>query len=231
MRDLTHSNQLAINMDGFTYGVDRRTDRFRKVAVVNAPEGVFFNYWSGDGYAKPAPDDLHITPGYHPLLHGKTSARMVNGYTNAVVRGGFVQSIYCPDDVRSPLGKSGMDSWSYVQHPYWLKSSQLIMAVDLGKMDNPQAQVEFQEILAAALGVGDTFLEINGGFNAPLPYPSNVYPDKTTKARGSEHKCVWEYRTLMEEGELENAFVPQWFVREDWMSIYQDIQLDFAASF
>jgi hypothetical protein len=156
---------------------------------------------------------------------------MINGYTNAVIRGDFVRSVYCPDDVRTPMGKKGLDCWSYVHHPYLLESSRLIIAVDMKRMNTPNAQTEFQEVLAAALGLNNTFMEISGGFNAPLPYPGGMLPSSVAKPRGSEHKCVWEYRTLEQEDEISSAYIPDWFVNEKWLDIYRDIPLDFETSF
>jgi hypothetical protein len=76
MHDLTLSNLTDINLDGFTFAVDTlRTDHWKSVAVVNAPDDVKFRYWSGDGYASPGPSDLHITPGYHPYRLGMTSPK------------------------------------------------------------------------------------------------------------------------------------------------------------
>ena len=40
--------------------------------------------------------------------------------------------------------------------------------------------------------------------------------------RGSEHSCVWEYRTLQREGRLAGAFVPAWFHRENWLGKYEN---------
>ncbi len=58
------------------------------------------------------------------------------------------------------------------------------------------------------------------------PYPR---ANKTHSARGSENDVVWQYLTLQQEGLLEDATIPSWFLEEGWLEIYEGIEPHIGA--
>ena len=207
-------------------GRDMTTFRFR----VKRPR--LFAFWNsastpGSGW------DLEIVPDYHPLMLGKKSIAMVNGDTDYHIRGYAVERIFCPTVSQAKPSSFMSSSWTHVKHPYRAIGRGVDMAISLTRIRSAQGIEELVRILRAALAVDDTYVEISGGFRAPLQYPGNRLLQlgresprsdrrrRHDEVRGSEGSCVWQYRVLQKEGVLEKAHIPPWFTKEGWLGIYK----------
>jgi len=66
--------------------------------------------------------DIHVVPSYHPVMSDWTPVGMVNGDTDAYIRGNSIRSIYCPKAARSMRHKKDFGTtWTHVKHPYIAK--------------------------------------------------------------------------------------------------------------
>ncbi|KKR37739.1 MAG: hypothetical protein UT69_C0002G0001, partial [Candidatus Yanofskybacteria bacterium GW2011_GWE1_40_10] len=180
--------------------------------------------------------DLYIVPAYHPVMNGKESVGMVNGATDAYIRGNAVRSIYCPEDAQATdPSKNFGTSWNHVKHPFYATGRSMAVKLITTKVRSAESMEELTQLLRAALGLDNKYVDISGGFNAPLkcgynrivelgirsPYPQAEYRRGGNITRGSEQHCVWSYRVLKEEGQLEKAYIPSWFIKEGWLKIYE----------
>ena len=195
-----------------------------------------FTFWNKVDVPN-GPDGMQLIPNYHPVWQRGTEVGMINGDTDAVCGGKVVRMIYAPKQAQTVLGAAG-SSWKRVDHPFRVTGESFELTVGEGWMRSQTGVDKLIEILLAALGIGDRYLTVNGGFLPPLKYPSNrlneigrgndsPYPDASSKinCRGTEAHCVWAHRVLTEEGVLENSYVPKWFIEEDWLGIYADAEV------
>ena len=123
-------------------------------------------------------------------------------------------------------------SWQYMRDPFCATGQSFIATLDTCMLRSEKGVEQLTDFLIAALSLGDGYIGVNGGFNPPYKYPGSrlhelgrTAPRKVAshreQERGSEHKCVWAYRTLKARGELEGAYVPKWFIDEGWLEIYE----------
>ncbi len=197
-----------------------------------------FIFWKSEW--KPGVSDLHIVPGYHPVMNGGEAVGIVNGATDCYIRGNAVRSIYCPKAARSDRrSRSFGSTWNHVKHPFYAIGRSFSIALITTNIRSREGVKELVELLRGALGEGKRYVEISGGFRAPMkcahnrlletgkpsPYPRASRDGRGHVARGSEEHCVWAYRTLEKEGTLKQARVPDWFIREGWLGIYKGAEV------
>lgn len=199
-----------------------------------------FTFWKCESVPTGEGWDLHVVPSYHPVMNGWEAVGMVNGATDAYIRGNAVRSIYCPKAAQSDRhGRNFGTSWNHVKHPFYAVGRSMSVRVITRKMRSREGVEELTKILRAALGQGNKYVEISGGFRAPMkcahnrllelnrrsPYPQANYSRTGHVTRGSEEHCVWAYRTLKAEGTLEKSHVPAWFIKEGWLKIYEGAEV------
>jgi hypothetical protein len=194
-----------------------------------------FTFWKCE--LKPSDyDGLHIIPAYHPSMTGRKSAGMVNGATDAYIGGKVIRSVYCPRAAQSDRhGRNFGTTWDHLKHPFYATGRSMGVQLITTAVRSAEGVKQLAEFLQASLSHNEQYVEISGGFRAPLKCPHNRllelkrrspwqqadYRSTGNVARGSEDHCVWAYRTLQEEGALEEAYVPAWFHNEDWVGIYE----------
>jgi len=174
---------------------------------------------------------LHLIPVYHPIVAGAKAICAVNGYTGALIgqKNGRVNSLDCP--IQAAVSQANY-AWLRMKHPFKAEGDSFTAFWPPKHQLSDQDQAGLFGLLVAALNLDNSFVDIGGGFQPPLDYPSRVleekkidspYPGKRPDfpARGSEHSCVWEYLVLKREGVLEESFVPTWFLQEGWLDIYE----------
>ncbi len=209
------------------------------VTFALAPGHGEFRFWRTCGepprHERDLEHMLYILPAYHPAARRQAQAFLINGDTEALIRGheAAVYSILAPPD--SCAGRPGLlsTSWSRQRHPYRSSGPRFTATVDLLMVMTGDGQRGLRSLLLAALEHNGNYIAVSGGFRPNhLEYPSNVIARRAhlsqgvprREARGSEAICVWEYRTLQAEGELERATVPPWFLREGWLDLYPEPQ-------
>ena len=173
-------------------------------------------------------------------MSGRESVGLVNGGTDSYISGNAVRSIYCPEDAQALDSSNNFGtSWNHVKHPYYAKGQSFRVSLITTKVRSAEGMRELTKLLRAILGLGNEYLGISGGFHAPLksdhnrlleigrrsPWPQAEYERGGNIARGSEQHCVWAHRVLKEEGQLEKAYVPLWFVDEGWLQIYEGAEV------
>jgi hypothetical protein len=184
--------------------------------------------------------DMYVVPSYHPVMNDWKAVGMVNGSTDAYLRGNAVLSVHCPKAAQSNRhGKSFGSGWDHVKHPFYAVGRSMSICLITTKVRSREGVEELTEFLRAALGQNNLYVNINGGFRAPMecahnrllklnrpsPYPRADYSRSGHVARGSEEHCVWAYRTLKAEGVLEQSHVPTWFIHEGWLEIYEGAEV------
>lgn len=195
-----------------------------------------FTFWKSESRPNRDYEQLHLVPSYHPVMKGWREHRLVNGDTDALIRGSAVHSIYCPRASKEDTGRKTFSShWAHVNHPYRASGQWVRFTVDTVKLCSREGVEELAGILRASLMLGQEYIAISGGFRAPMQCAHNrlletkrrsPWPHAGSRsegghvARGSEEHCVWAYRTLLHEGVLKNSYVPEWFEQEGWLGIY-----------
>jgi len=194
---------------------------------------VEFTFWnSNDWPSKEDPWNLHIVPSYHPSSPsqgGKLCGQLINGSTDALIRSKTISSVYSPKEARQKEDGFGT-SWHYMKHPYKAagKSFQFTLR---GFYHATKELVDdaVQLILATLRAHPDgNYVGICGGFNSVYDFPENIanrtgrqLPCKE-RPRGSEKHCMWTYDVLKEEGELDKAYIPDWFTNENWVKFFEN---------
>jgi hypothetical protein len=172
--------------------------------------------------------DLDIIPHYHPVMNGKRYAYLVNGDTNALIRGDAVRYIHSPEEARVRSGY--WSTWSAMKHPVRAEGQTFEAEVSIAHALSREGVELIVGLLVAALELEDSYVAISGGFRAPFDYPANVarrfgiHPERG-QARGSENHCAWMYHTLVAEGELDGSYVPAWFIEEGWLRAYPSLDI------
>ncbi len=199
-----------------------------------------FMFWKSETRPDREYEGLHLVPSYHPVMRGWHDVGLVNGDTDAFIRGSAVRSIHCPRTARTNTGRVGMGSWSQVNHPYRVSGKWLTLTLDTINLCSKEGVEELARVLRASLMLERTYIAISGGFRAPLQSPHNrlvstkrrsPWPQAGQRgegghlARGSEDHCVWAYRTLRREGVLKGSYVPEWFTQEGWLGIYDGAEV------
>jgi hypothetical protein len=198
-----------------------------------------FIFWKCE-WVSTGNNGLHIVPSYHPVMNGREAIGMVNGSTDAYIRGNAVRSIYCPKAAQSTRGGRNFgSSWNHVKHPFYAIGRSMRVRLITTKLRSKKGVEELVELLRAALGQDKRYVEISGGFQAPMkcahnrlfelgqqsPWPQADHSSRGHVARGSEQHCVWAYHTLEAEGALKKAYVPPWFLKEGWLDIYEGAEV------
>ncbi len=192
-----------------------------------------FIFWKSQ--SKPRADNIYVVPSYHPVMQGWKSVGMVNGDTDFYIRGCAVRHIYCPVAARSVRKQDFSSTWRNVKHPFYATGRSFSLSINTINIRSQEGVHELADLLRAALGKDERYVEINGGFRAPMqcahnrlldigrksPWPHADRSGQGNIARGSEQHCVWAHRTLEKEGVLDQAHVPQWFYAEGWLDIYK----------
>jgi hypothetical protein len=166
-------------------------------------------------------------------MNGKKAIHMINGDTDHRVRSYSIVRVESPIEARAETGEEGSPStWTHMKHPYYAKGMSISLLVRSGPLRTKDGVRELSRFLLAALGKTDEYVEVCGGFRPPLLCPHNLLIEKGIPSpsrklhfgqstRGSEASCVWAYRTLLAEGKLKDAYVPEWFFEEGWLGIYE----------
>ncbi len=199
-----------------------------------------FTFWRSESVPSRSYENLHIVPSYHPVMNGWKSVGMVNGDTDAYIGRKAVRSIHCPEAARSNPQKSVFGAtWSHVKHPFYAVGQSVGIMLIATKIRSKEGAEELTSLLRAVLGLDKQYVQISGGFRAPMdcahnrlikldrssPYPRADHRTMGHLARGSEEHCVWAYRTLEQEGVLEKSYIPSWFISEGWLEIYKDAEV------
>jgi hypothetical protein len=146
---------------------------------------------------------------------------------------------FCPEESvvkidGGPIKSVHQLSFTHVKHPYYVEGRELYCSLRMNALRTKRGVAELTYILSAAIGKSDEFVEVSGGFRPPLQNPHNrllelgmKMPGDKRRPRGSEHHCVWAYRTLHKEGitVLLQAHIPTWFLEEGWLGIYENAKV------
>jgi hypothetical protein len=151
--------------------VNATRDLLEVLFSVEAPSQ--FCAWHNVG--KPSRDDydLNIVPAYHPdRADDKTSQWLLNGSTDALIRGEVVRYVYCPD--RIPSSRDIFSTWDKVNHPFYAKGSSILLALSPTKILSQEGIDEVLSVLMSLLELEGTYFSVSGGFRGPLDLPHNV---------------------------------------------------------
>jgi hypothetical protein len=233
---------FRVGVVGLRYSVIRQQSIFDKeIALqfsVNKPDR--FIFWKRESIPIGQGWDLHVVPHYHPVMSGWKAIGMVNGTTDAYIGGNAVRSICCPKAAQSDRhGRNFGSSWGRMKHPFYATGRSMGIGLTKTKVRSKEGVEELTELLRASLGLKKQYVEISGGFRAPLkcahnrlleinrrsPYLKAKYSRDGHVARGSEEHCVWAYRTLTDEGVIEKSHVPAWLLSEGWLEIYEGAEV------
>lgn len=189
-----------------------------------------FRVWHNVG--KPGSGfDLYIVPAYHPDRDpNKRSINLINGETDALIGGRAVRYVMAPPEATNAERMHPLSgSWNKANHPFYAAGSQISIHASPTKALSAEAIEEMTSLLLAMLELENSYLSVSGGFRGTYTHPQNIANRRgirTTswegEARGSEGFCVWAYQVLMQEGELDRAYIPSWFHREGWLRAYED---------
>ena len=197
-----------------------------------------FTFWKSESKPSRGFFDLHIIPSYHPVMSNWKEVGMINGCTDAFIRGDVVRYMCCPKASRATRHERHFGStWTHVRHPYHAFGRSVQMQVHTNRARTAEGVDELVEVLSGLLSLGKRYVSVSGGFRSPMKCAHNrlleigtssPYPDASSRgatARGSEEHCVWAYRTLKAEGVLAEAHVPEWFIPEGWLEIYEGAEV------
>jgi len=165
---------------------------------------------------------LHVVPGYHPSVTGGKEYGLINGCTDCNISDTVVKYVMCPRASVVAGIKHRGSTWSHVKHPFVAVGRTLDMRVSEHHVRTTKGVESLAAYLRAALRLDGRYIGISGGFHAPLEHPANYLRVPYASCRGSEQACVWEYRVLQREGQLEGAFVPKWLHEEKWLQKYEN---------
>lgn len=193
-----------------------------------------FRFWNSVGSAEEykgrSPSSFYIIPGYHPEARAAHRVALINGDTDAVIQGdkSALGSVESPPESRTTDEHFGT-TWSHMKHPYYAAGSSIVLQVDLPKVTTKAGSDGLRSFLLAALEHDNMFVGVSGGWRADLEYSPNIIRRRMQngltipykEVRGSEGDCVWQYRTLEQEGKLADAHVPEWFMKEGWLELYK----------
>jgi hypothetical protein len=173
--------------------------------------------------------DLYIVPGYHPVMANKESAGLINGDTDAYISGKAVRAVYAPKGSTPELENFLFSSsWTKVNHPFYGIGQEVKTSISETKALSADGIQEIVTLVSAMLELGETYIDVSGGFRGPYEYPGNIArragirtSEWNGAARGSEGVCAWSHQVLEDEGELAAAYVPGWFISEGWLTAYE----------
>ncbi len=127
-----------------------------------------------------------------------------------------------------------------MRHPFYATGRSLGITVDRVHMRTEEGLRELVRFLRGALSLQQKYVTVISGFTAPLPTMfsrlrelnrESPWPEASNTrgghiARGCENSCVWQYRTLEAEGQLQGSRIPSWFTPEGWLDIYDGVEID-----
>lgn len=210
----------------------------RTFYAVSLPKssGKEFTFWNAHDWPSEEREEwehnLHIVPNYHPSSpsQGKRSRGMsINGDTNALITSNSICSIYAPPESRQKEKNFGT-TWSYMKHPYKATGKSFQFTLRGAYHATKELVDDAVKLILSALSQHPegNYVGVIGGFNAPYDFPENI-ANRTGKQlpgnerpRGSEKHCMWTYDVLKQEGELEKAYIPKWFTKENWVEFFKD---------
>ncbi len=194
---------------------------------------VEFTFWKSDNWPdKESSSDLHIVPDYHPSSPSqgrKSCGLLINGDTNALIRSTTISSVYSPKEARQQKDDFGT-SWGYLKHPCKAAGKSFQFTLRGFYHATKELVDDAVQLILSTLGAHPTgeYVGISGGFRSSYDFPENIanrtgrqLPCKE-RPRGSEKHCMWTYDVLKEEGELEKAYIPDWFTNENWVEFFQN---------
>lgn len=179
-----------------------------------------FAFWNWACFAEGnAEKMLYIVPAYHPKRLGHRSVGSTNEDTCAFLRGKAVRKAHPPKTVTSENQTDRLPA--AIPHPFVTRGSSFDIELSRPHGLSAEGVDELIELVLGALGFDGRYVSVIGSGRPPYPHPSGLRDDNSV--RGSEHICVWQYRTLQAEGKLEGAIIPPWFFREDWLGKYPEV--------
>ncbi len=179
----------------------------------------------------------YIIPMYHPMMQGKNNQFLIQGDLSFMWSTATpIRWVTSPPEVRVVLSDGstcdGRESWQHLKHPFKAEGKQFRFSVDRLKVRTESGQRELTAFIEAALGVNGKYLSVIGGFRPPFCDPiTRLHELKHSscvelgRKRSTAGHCVWSYYTLATEQRLNEAFIPPWFIREGWLSIYDGAEV------
>ena len=185
-----------------------------------------FAFW----YAPWSQENLHIVPGYHPASPSqgkKTCELIISKNQNTLLNSSIITSVYSPIEARKQE-RFFFSSWENMKHPYKAAGKSFTFALYQPYEYSQELVDAAVDLILTALGHRDGYyVGVCGGFYPPYNPPEHIAAHTGKKLpcnelRGTESHCMWTYDVLKEEGVLEEAYVPQWFYEENWISFFTE---------
>ena len=146
-------NQVGIEGLGYKIISERMAFGNEKAILFAVKKPSNFTFWNSR--SKPGGGwDLYIVPSYHPVMNGQESVGMVNGDTDALIRGEAVRSIYCPENAQATdPNKNFGTSWGHVKHPFYATGPTVLFRLSTTKIRSAEGVKELARFIRAALGL------------------------------------------------------------------------------
>ena len=168
------------------------------------------------------PSERYIIPRYHPISRGCGVVGAVNGGTNSYSGNTAIDFVYCPSQERMDRHGNGfLGDWVNVGHPYRVQNNKLAVTLNPVKIRSNEGVKGLADFLSAAIGLCDGYVTVVNGFKTPFPRHTEKHPIKDETNTAVD--CVWQFCTLKEEGELDDAEIPEWFWSGIWSEIYCEV--------
>jgi len=178
--------------------------------------------------------EFDIVPTYHPGFYGEEAYSYVNGATNYLFNRGIEGLANFIHNIGFGAKAHGVPEAREVT-PFCVKSEMLTLVIELFAAYTTAGKNKLVEVILAAAGM-NSYLDASGHIYPPLMYPTDAlrwaktnpprrYDDGKPHVRGSEAHMVWAYRTLEAESCLSGARIPQWFLDENWLEIYENAEV------
>lgn len=231
-----------LDLDGFRYTISSPyplPGRARQITFTS-PRG--FTFWTYElKPSSPNSWDMRIIPEYHPCMrHGdKRTVHLCVDATRTLRRTG----VYRIDPPQEALANPSDFSWAHMNNPFSARGKEFTILVDIDAIKTRGGYETLYDLLRGALEIDGAWIGVSGGFRAPLPHGynrimelgiSSPYRDPNDRghlARGYEEQCVWAYRFLETEGTLKDAHIPEWFIKEGWLDIYEGVTPKYGLFF
>ncbi|MBP9827296.1 hypothetical protein KBC99_02340 [Candidatus Saccharibacteria bacterium] len=165
-----------------------------------------FRFWHSVMIMDGGRFDLDVVPLYHPIQQvNRHAVGLVNGDTDAYIRGRSVRSIYAPEKAR--VDGSSWATWSQINHPLYAVGPSFGLKIIPWELLSQEGADSLKDVLLGALEIDGKYVAISGGFRAPAGTPTIHHSDERL---GSEERVYWAIQVLKEENELEGAHIPHW---------------------
>jgi hypothetical protein len=223
------NNHLLKNTVYYELIDENEDSELKYVIAVIARGGSVFRFWS----YMPDPNiasnhGMLITPPYHPVLDAvRSPCQIICGESGRVQSGKAIRRVLPPPSSLRK-GCEGQQNWRYMVHPAVVTGFRLEMVLDdhLLTLEGVREVIGF---LVGALGIGKSYIAVDGGFEPPHPklfkeHGCDVTSDMREESRLAAH-CYWIWDVLSTEGVLELAHIPDWY-KNGWMDLYdREMQL------